>query len=383
MRFGYRVKIIFVIIGSLIGLGSMLFTNYIARELASKEKQEIQLWARAISLQNRTDVRSQIESQVMLSITNTTTSIPAIVTDEYLQVENSQLVEPEIINSPELLRERLEEMSLGERTPIEIRHSNGRVYYVFYDDSLLLKSIYFFPIIQISIITVFILFAFITFSSSKSNEQNRVWVGLAKETAHQLGTPTSSLLGWIEYLRTQPIPPDVVTDMERDVTRLMKVVDRFSKIGSIMPLKAQNVRDVVSSTVEYFSTRTPRAVTLNYDKYGAEPYQVMLDASLFEWVLENLLKNAIDALSGKGSIKVEISATPKKVRIDVSDTGKGISARNVRRVFHAGYTTKTRGWGLGLSLSKRIVEQYHKGKIFVLRSEPDKGTTMRIVLKRF
>ncbi len=383
MRFGYRVKLVFVVVGLLIGLISFLYSNYITAELAIKEQHEIKLWAHAMSLQNRFDRRSEIERDVIFSITNTTTAIPAIMTDEYLRVIGYQLVDSTIFSDETKLRRKLEKMSSGGRVPIQINMPNGRTQTVFYDDSLLLKGIYFFPYIQLSVIAVFIAFAFITFSSSKHNEQNRVWVGLAKETAHQLGTPTSSLLGWIEYLKTQPIPPDVVEDINKDVTRLTKVVDRFSKIGSTTLLAPRNVCDVVTTTVDYFQSRVPRSVTLTFNKQSDEPLQALLNEALFEWVLENLLKNALDALGGSGSITVNLSANEKWVRIDVTDTGKGISARNQRRIFQAGFTTKTRGWGLGLSLSKRIVNEYHKGKIYVLRSEIDKGTTMRIALKRF
>ncbi len=382
MRFGYRAKLVFISIGLVIGLISLLYTNYIARELAVKEKHEIGLWARAISLQNRFDTRSKIESQVLLGITNTSISIPAIMTDPFLRVIDFQEVDSSIINDPILLRKELESMSSGGRTPIEVRDPRGRVLTVFYGDSALLQGMYYFPYIQISVIGAFILMAFMSFRSSKDNEQNRVWVGLAKETAHQLGTPTSSLLGWIEYLKTQPIPPDIVEDINRDVTRLTKVVDRFSKIGSDTVLKAENINKMVGSTVDYFQSRIPRAVKLEYDRHSIEPYQAMVNESLFAWVIENLLKNALDALAGKGTISVEVSATDKWVRIDVKDSGKGIAPRNQRRVFQAGYTTKTRGWGLGLSLSKRIVEQYHNGKISVLQSEIDKGTTMRVAIKR-
>lgn len=383
MRFGYRVKLAFIVVGSLIGLISFLYSNYIASELAIKEKHEIKLWARAISLQNSFDTRSQIESQVILEITNTTITIPAIMTDDYLRVIGYQDIDTNILNDPDKLREELEEMSSGGRTPIRVNSPRGHNFTVYYGDSALLKGTYFFPYIQLSVIVVFIIFAFITFSSSKHNEQNRVWVGLAKETAHQLGTPTSSLLGWIEYLRTQPLPPDVVEDMSKDVTRLTKVVDRFSKIGSTTILQPKNICEVVTTTVDYFQSRIARGVTLDFKRQSDAPMQALINEALFEWVLENLLKNALDAMGGKGAITVELSATESRVRIDVTDSGKGIATRNFRRIFQAGYTTKTRGWGLGLSLSKRIVNEYHKGKIFVLRSELEKGTTIRILLNRF
>ena len=205
---------------------------------------------------------------------------------------------------------------------------------------------------------------------------------LAKETAHQLGTPISSLLGWIEYLKTQHIDPSVVEEMNKDLTRLMKVADRFSKIGSETVLSPANVNEVVGSSVMYFRTRIPRNVTLSYNGLAIAPVQAMINGALFEWVVENLLKNSLDALQGQGEIDVRISDDLEWVYIDVKDTGKGIPKSNFKRIFEPGFTTKTRGWGLGLSLSRRIIEEYHKGRIYVVDSEPGRGTTIRIALKR-
>ncbi|MEG0814907.1 MAG: ATP-binding protein [Mucinivorans sp.] len=381
MRYGYRLKLVYVVIGALIGFASLYYSNYLASELAKKEKREIQLWSQGLALSVNMDQLSQIQSDILLHITQATPSIPAIVTDSYLRVLDYRLVDTSIINNPNLLRLKLEQMASGGRTPIEIQRTDG-VVTVFYDDSPLLYSTFLFPYIQLGLIAVFITFVFFIFSSAKQSEQNRVWVGMAKETAHQLGTPTSSLMGWIEYLRDQPIPPDVVDDIERDVVRLGKVVDRFSKIGSDTNLEAHNIQQIVNSTVQYFQTRIPRGVTINYQTCADEPYQALVNEALFEWVLENLMKNALDAMMGKGELTVRISNKDNNLRIDISDTGKGIAKANVHKIFHPGFTTKTRGWGLGLSLSRRIIEEYHKGKIFVLRSELDRGTTMRIVLRR-
>ena len=382
MRFGYRLKMVFVVVGALISFASLYYSNYLARELAIKEKSEIEIWAAGMALQNSPDELMQRDSRIIQQITQSTPTIPAIVTDDYLNVIESRLVDPEVLKDPEKLRALLAKMSSSGRTPIEIYHPDGMRVTVFYDDSALLYSIYFFPYIQLGLIGVFITFVFMLFSSSKQSEQNRVWVGMAKETAHQLGTPTSSLMGWIEYLREQPIPPDVVDDMQRDVVRLMKVVDRFSKIGSTTNLEPRNVQQIVASTVQYFRTRIPRGVSINYSECADEPFQARVNEALFEWVLENLMKNALDAMAGKGEITVQLSNKENRLRIDISDTGKGIPKKNWAKIFRPGFTTKTRGWGLGLSLSRRIVSEYHKGKIFVLRSEADRGTTMRIVLRR-
>lgn len=265
---------------------------------------------------------------------------------------------------------------------MEITAWNGSRFYIFYGNSRLQKTLTVFPFVQLAVIVIFIGFGFLTFRSSQEDEQNKVWIGLAKETAHQLGTPISSLLGWIEYLKTQHIDPSVVEEMNKDLTRLMKVADRFSKIGSETVLSPANVNEVVGSSVMYFRTRIPRNVTLSYNGLAIAPVQAMINGALFEWVVENLLKNSLDALQGQGEIDVRISDDLEWVYIDVKDTGKGIPKSNFKRIFEPGFTTKTRGWGLGLSLSRRIIEEYHKGRIYVVDSEPGRGTTIRIALKR-
>jgi signal transduction histidine kinase len=221
----------------------------------------------------------------------------------------------------------------------------------------------------------------VTFRSSKMSEQNRVWVGLAKETAHQLGTPTSSLLGWVEYLKTQPVDQGAVAEMDKDLVHLMKVADRFSKIGSDTPLEPTSINELVGEAVMYFRKRVPRNVELDYNGLAIAPLRARINPALFEWVIENLLKNALDALQGLGSIDVKLSRDDKHIYIDVIDTGRGIARANREKIFEPGFTTKTRGWGLGLSLSRRVIEEYHKGRIFVAESEVGKGTTIRIAIK--
>lgn len=226
---------------------------------------------------------------------------------------------------------------------------------------------------QLGVIFFFIFIGYIAFRSSKQDEQNRVWIGLAKETAHQLGTPTSSLLGWIEYLRSQPVDQEAVEEMNKDLTHLLKIVDRFSKIGSETVLQKATVNEVVGEAVMYFRKRIPRNVTLDYNGLAIAPIEANINPALFEWVVENLMKNALDALQGHGSIDVRLSMDDQNVMIDVKDTGKGIPKSNWKRIFEPGFTTKTRGWGLGLSLSRRIIEEYHNGKIAVVESEPGQG----------
>jgi signal transduction histidine kinase len=269
-----------------------------------------------------------------------------------------------------------------DNTPIVVKFwwTNAHNHIIFYGHSLTLQTLYIFPYIQILIIVVFVFVVFVAFRSLKQSEQSRIWVGLAKETAHQLGTPTSSLLGWIEYLREQPIDQMAVDEMQKDLAHLMKIVDRFSKIGSETPLTVESLNEVVGGSVMYFRKRIPRNVTVDYNGLATNTVKAKINVALFEWVVENLMKNALDALQGKGEINVTIGSDNKYAWVEVADTGKGIPKSKWKRIFEPGYTTKQRGWGLGLSLAKRIIEEYHNGKIFVKSSDLGLGTTFRIEL---
>ena len=371
----YKSKKLIIIVGLVIGLSSLVFTNRLARQLREKEQSEVRLWSYAMQRVGDFDVGDPLFNYIV----NANNNIPFIVTDENLVPVGHHLVPEVIVKSKTLLRRRLERMATSNK-PLEIP-LGYTTYYIFYDQSLVLKSLYYFPYIQIGIIGIFVVFSFIAFSSSKQDEQNRVWIGMAKETAHQLGTPTSSLLGWIEYLRSQHVEEFVIEEMNKDLTRLLKIVDRFSKIGAVTSFARRNIAEVVGNTVAYFRSRIPKNVELVYVP-PMHPMYAMINDALFEWVIENLLKNALDALQGKGTIVVTVGEIDRWINIDVTDTGKGMAKANFRRIFEPGFTTKTRGWGLGLSLSRRIVEDYHHGRIFVLDSEIDKGTTMRVsVLK--
>lgn len=372
----FRSRIVIIILGSVIGVSSLFFTNSMARQLREKEQNEVAIWSAAIRENGMTP-----DNPLLQAIINTRNNIPFIVTDDGLQVKYAHLVPEHILNHPNLLREQIDEM-VAANLYMEIQTWNNDTFYIFYGESQLLKTLVYFPYIQLLVIFVFVLFGYITFRSTKQDEQNRVWIGLAKETAHQLGTPTSSLLGWLEYLRTQPIDQTAVEEMNKDIIRLTKVVDRFSKIGAATPLSEGVVNELVGSSVIYFRTRVPKNVTILYNGLAMAQQRAMLNEALFEWVIENLLKNAMDALSGFGTIDVVLSYDTNWIYIDVKDSGKGIPKGNFKRIFDPGFTTKTRGWGLGLSLSKRIIEGYHGGKIFVLDSEIDKGTTIRIALKK-
>lgn len=382
-RISRGARTILLISGTLLVAASLIVTNRMAEELHTKEMHDVELWAAAMERVNREAMNDYITDPLITSIINNRNNIPFIITDESLRVVSHHLVDDEIIKNPERLRRKLDDMA-ADNTPITVRFwwTTDHNHIIFYGHSSTLLMLYIFPYVQMLIIFAFVVMIFVAFRSSKQDEQNRVWIGLAKETAHQLGTPTSSLLGWVEYLRQQEVEQMVVDEIERDVQHLRKIVDRFSKIGSDTPLAMAAVNEVVGSAVMYFRKRTPRNVTLDYNGFASEPVQAMLNAALFEWVIENLLKNALDALQGRGRIEVRISADENNIYIDVTDTGKGIPKSNWKRIFNPGFTTKTRGWGLGLSLSRRIIEDYHKGRIAVVESVVGQGTTIRITLKR-
>lgn len=377
--FSFRNRVVVIVVGALLGSISLAYTNHLAQKLREKEQHDVKLWAHAMARATR-DIQNDMLVADLISSNN---NIPFIITDENLQVLQSHLIPNHVIEHPDLLRRQIDRFS-EENPPLPIHFfwTADHYHIIFYGKSQLLKSLYYFPYIQITVITIFILLGFIAFRSTKQNEQNRVWIGLAKETAHQLGTPTSSLLGWIEYLRTQEVDQTAVDEMQKDLAHLMKIVDRFSKIGSETPLSPTVINEVVGESVMYFRKRIPRNVRLDYNGLAIAPVQASINAALFEWVVENLMKNSLDALQGHGTIDVRISSDDRHVMIDVRDTGKGIPKGNWKRIFEPGFTTKTRGWGLGLSLSRRIIEEYHQGRIAVIDSEPGKGTTIRITLKR-
>lgn len=383
--FSFRNRVVVIIVGIVLGGLSLLYTNNMAQRLKEKEQHDVALWAHAMERVNRDVQQGTIQAQDPLveDLISNNNNIPFIITDQNLEVISSHLIPDRIIDHPDLLRRQIDKFT-EENVPRTIRFwwNPGHYHIIFYGKSALLKSLFYFPYIQILVIAAFIALGFIAFRSSKHDEQNRVWIGLAKETAHQLGTPTSSLLGWIEYLRSQPVDQTAVEEMQKDLAHLMKIVDRFSKIGSETPLTPANINEVVGESVMYFRKRIPRNVTLDYNGLAIAPVQANINSALFEWVVENLMKNSLDALQGHGAIDVRISSDEKHVMIDVKDTGKGIAKGNWKRIFEPGFTTKTRGWGLGLSLSRRIVEEYHQGKIAVVDSEIGKGTTIRITLKR-
>ncbi len=309
--------------------------------------------------------------------------IPVIYTDSSKTqiIAVSKKIDSIKVSTPEKLSITLADLS-QQNQPIEINFGDGHTNYIFYAESELLTKLKYYPYIQFGVIGLFLLIAYILFSTARKAEQDQVWVGMSKETAHQLGTPLSSLMGWNEHLRTLGVDDTVVNEMNRDIKRLNTITERFSKIGSKPTLQDEEICAVIKNATDYLKQRTSKNV--NYEvNMPQKEIHVHVSVPLFEWVIENLCKNAVDAMDGKGQITVNVKEIPEGIAIDISDTGKGIPKSKFKTVFEPGFTTKQRGWGLGLSLCKRIIENYHEGKIFVLNSEPNKGTTFRILLNRF
>lgn len=375
----YQRTIAMLAAAAVIAGASFIITTNMARLLQNKEMNEMALWSYAMERMSESNQDDPLLYQVVHN-----QKIPFILTDQNGRIENSHLIPQNVLENPERRMKTIMRLS-RQNQPIVMDVRGGRRYVLFYGNSALLNWLLLFPYLQLAVVLLFSVIIFMAFRTSKQNEQNRVWIGMAKETAHQLGTPISSLMGWVEYLRSQPnIDPSTTDEMSKDLTRLEKVADRFGKIGSETELSAGNLNEVVGGCVHYFKSRIPRRVGLHYNGLAMAPIGVMMNVALFEWVVENLLKNALDALQGVGEISVQISQSDKddKVYIDVIDSGKGIVKSNWKKIFEPGFTTKTRGWGLGLSLSKRIIEEYHGGRIWVVDSELGKGTTIRIALHR-
>jgi signal transduction histidine kinase len=285
------------------------------------------------------------------------------------------------IDSEEKIRERITFM-MSENDPISVDLGDGNVNFIFYENSQIINQLKYYPIIQLSIIGVFLMVTYFLFSSFRRAEQNQVWAGMSKETAHQLGTPLSSLMAWVELLESQGIDPDIISELNKDLNRLNVITDRFSKIGSEPELKNALIVEELEESVQYLQTRISKRIDFSLVVESHDMIEVKINKPLFSWVIENMVKNAVDAMRGEGKLLITVSTSETQVFIDVSDSGQGINISQQALVFQPGFTTKKRGWGLGLSLAKRIINDYHKGKIFVKYSEPGKGTTFRIVLEK-
>jgi len=361
---------------------SIFYSNFLARKIAAEEKQKIEQWLQAVSdINNPVITSTDLASKIL---TENSVGIPMItVTEKDSILDHYNLDTIKVKNDPQYLKRKLAEFKkqynpIIWKNPLNPSQNN----LVYYGESKLLKQIRYFPIIQLLVVALFIIVTLIAIQTKNKSTQNQVWAGMAKETAHQLGTPISSLEGWVEMLRESPGNEKISIEMSKDVERLKLVSDRFGKIGSTPKLEPHDIIFQVEKMVNYIKRRSTDKVNFVIHDFGQQDVTAMINVPLFDWVIENLLKNALDAMDGHGSITVSIKAETTQVIIDVTDSGKGISKKNIPMVFKPGFTTKKRGWGLGLSLSKRIIEQYHKGELFVKSSEINKGTTFRIVLKK-
>lgn len=380
-----QVKIILVVAAILIAIASLVVSHFLTRDLSREERNKVEVWAAAMRALNNADENTDLE--LVLKVINGNNTIPVVVMgkDGNAQLFRNVDVDGEnyedSLNNATLLGHRL--LKLGQNIRIELGEPAGKDYIdVCYDESLMLKRLQTYPFVQLGVVMIFVVVAIFALLTSKRAEQNKVWVGLSKETAHQLGTPISSLMAWTEILKENYPGDDLIPEMDKDVKRLQLIADRFSKIGSLPEPVPDSLNDVMDHVIDYMDRRTSKKVRMIKD-FPDHDVIVRINASLFEWVIENLCKNAVDAMGGEqGLITLHVEDTTTKAIIEVSDTGKGIRKKDIVNVFRPGFTTKKRGWGLGLSLAKRIIEEYHSGKIYVKSSEVGKGTTFRIELRK-
>ena len=381
-----QVRIFLVVAAVLIAVASLVVSSLLVRDLSKEESYNVEVWAEAMRAFDRADENTDL--QLVLKILEGNNTIPVAVLDSRGHIQTSR-------NVRVTARSEADSVAELQRLVTSMRRS-GRVIRVemegdslaapdyievCYDESLMLRRLAYYPYVQWSVVLVFILVAVFALMSSRRAEQNKVWVGLSKETAHQLGTPISSLMAWVEVLK-ETYPEDaLLPEMGKDVNRLQRIAERFSKIGSLPENKPDNLNEVVEHVVAYIGKRVSHKVQIT-TQMPSHPLVVNICAPLFEWVIENLCKNAIDAMEGEGRIHIQAREEEDVFSVEVSDTGKGIPKKRLHTVFKAGYTTKARGWGLGLALCKRIVEEYHEGRIFVKNSEVGNGTTFRIELKK-
>jgi len=377
----WRTVLAFIAI--LIVSGTIFYSQYVSRKIAKEERARVTAFGEALKIKARSDDPNVLLFTNRIAVENE--DIPIIETDEknnpsgvYVNIDSAKLT----ADTGYLRKLVLKFADINEPVLVEITHEPVTYNKYYYGSSRLQEEVRWYPIVQLVIVSLFIIVTLLTLRSSYRSVQNQVWAGMAKETAHQLGTPVSSLEGWIEVMKEKPDDPAIINELAKDISRLRLVSDRFGKIGSKPQLEEVNIVRQINEMVEYIRKRAPGSVSFVVNTHGQADIQAMVSAPLFDWVIENLLKNALDAMEGKGHIKVDIREEKSTVVIDVTDTGKGIAKQNISNVFKPGFTTKKRGWGLGLSLSRRIIAQYHKGAIFVKHSELGKGTTFRIILKR-
>jgi nitrogen fixation/metabolism regulation signal transduction histidine kinase len=373
------LKILLLLLALAIGMFSLYYSNRMVVKLSIEERKKISQWAEANELIAKSEPDEDISFYGKIIESNTT--IPVFLADEtgYIGFRN---IDTSIVKNKKKLQAYFEELK-SEMQPIEMKISDDYSQYVYYDESTTLKQLKVYPFYQLGIVGLFVIVSYFAFSYSRRSEQNQVWVGLAKETAHQLGTPMSSLMAWVDLLESDKsfATPESFAEMRKDLDRLKMITERFSKIGSTPVLVPVDIGQQLGTAIAYIKTRSPEEVHYVFEE--AEPgLKAEINAPLFDWVVENICKNAMDAMEGKGTITIKCRSRREGIAIDISDTGKGLPKSLFKRVFKPGFTTKKRGWGLGLSLVKRIIENYHKGHIFVKESIPNKKTTFRITLKQ-
>ncbi len=371
-----RWKFLLFIAAVIIGVSSLWYTNILVRKFAAEEKKRIELWAEA----QEQVIKSDENLDFFFRVLSNNETIPVIVVDSADNIMFSRNLNPSKTDNQKYVSRKLKQMK-EENEPFEIVISDDDRQFLYYGHSTILTKLAYYPYVQLAIILLFIMVSYFAFSVSRKTEQNKVWVGLSKETAHQLGTPISSLMAWLEIMKSKATDQEMLNELEKDIKRLEKITERFSKIGSKPILDKENIQEVIDRAIRYLKTRSSDKVIYSVH-LPQDELIIPLNAELFEWVIENVCKNAIDAIDGNGKIDIFITDHTQVVYVDIADNGRGIPKSKYKTIFKPGYTTKERGWGLGLSLSKRIVEEYHGGRIFVNDSELNHGTTIRIVLRK-
>lgn len=371
------LRYVFIIIAAIIVCGSLLVSHYLVKDLSKEERNKIEIWAEATK-----EMASNVDNLNMIlvvEVLNSNTTIPVILYDKKDNYYTSKNIDLPEIDQQEFLK-RKADLFKKKHSPIAIEAEDFDQY-VYYDDSYTLKRLQLYPYVQLGALLIFVVIAFFALFTTMKMEQDRLWVGLSKETAHQLGTPISSLLAWVEYLKLKEVETDIASEMNKDITRLQMITDRFSKIGSAPTLEKRDISEIIRQSIVYLQKRISRKIVFEL-QLPSEPIYANVSEPLLSWVLENLTKNAVDAMTGQGKISYTLTDKGKFISIDILDTGKGIQKSKFETIFSPGFTTKARGWGLGLSLAKRIIESYHKGLIYVKSSEIGVGTIFCIELKK-
>ncbi|MEE4114749.1 MAG: HAMP domain-containing sensor histidine kinase [Marinilabiliaceae bacterium] len=379
----YRKKILWklalLVMAIIIGASSLIYTNSLVDKLKLEEHNKVRHWAESIKLVENTDDVDVLN--LLSSIIESNNSVPVILTDDKGIILGSNNFDPARSADPAYMQQQLNKLKTS-MEPIVISFGDNMKNYIYYKESIILTKLIYYPYIQLIVIVFFVAVAYFAFSISRKAEQNQVWLGMSKETAHQLGTPTSSLAAWLELINERYPDSDIYHELSKDVYRLEKITERFSRIGARPELNDAPVQKSIENSISYLKSRSSSKIEFISD-YSADPdLMIPLNPSLFEWVLENIFKNAIDAMNGSGQIKLEMQHNTDNVVIDITDTGTGIPKTQFKTIFKPGFSTKSKGWGLGLSLSQRIIENYHHGKIFVRSSEPGRGTCIRIILRK-